>query len=106
MKTAKTKPPKSASASALIIAVILTSLLAIIGVMFVMIARVDRMATSSISENKELNFAVESVVAKISQELALDVPAMPGQEYYDYTDACNPWLANLEPSWSLITVQC
>ena len=85
MKTAKTKPPKSASASALILAVILTSLLAIIGVMFVMIARVDKMATSAISENKELNSAVEAVVALVSQELVLDVPGMPkGGDYYDY----------------------
>jgi hypothetical protein len=107
MKTAKTKPPKSvsrftlhesASASALILAVVLTSLLAIIGVMFVMIARVDKMATSAISENKELNFAVETVVALVSQELVLDVPGMPkGQEYYDYPDANNAWLASLEP---------
>jgi hypothetical protein len=66
--------------------------------MFIMIARVDRMATSAISENKELNFAVETVVAKISQELALDVPGMPkGPEYYDYPDANNAWLASLEP---------
>jgi hypothetical protein len=106
MKTAKTKPPKSvsrftlhesASASALIIAVILTSLLAIIGVMFVMIARVDKMATSAISENKELNFAVETVVALVSQELVLDVPGVAGAEYYDYPDTNNAWLASLEP---------
>jgi hypothetical protein len=83
--------------SALIIAVILTSLLAIIGVMFIMIARVDKMATSAISENKELNFAVETVVAKVSQELVLDVPGVAGQEYYDYPDANNAWLASLEP---------
>ncbi len=83
--------------SALIIAVILTSLLAIIGVMFVMIARVDKMATSAISENKELNFAVEAVVAKISQELVLDVPGVAGAEYYDYPDTNNAWLASLEP---------
>jgi len=70
--------------SALILTVVLTSLLAIVGVLFVMISRVDKMATSSISEYKELNFAVESVVAKISEELALDVPGMPEQEYYDY----------------------
>jgi hypothetical protein len=96
MKTAMTKPPKSASASALIIAVILTSLLAIIGMMFVMIARVDKMATSAISANKELNFAAEAVVAKISQELVLDVPGIAGAEYCDYPDGNDPWLANLE----------
>ncbi len=100
MKTVKTKPLKSASA--LIIAVILTSLLAIIGVMFVMVARVDKMATSSISANKELNFAVEAVVAKVSQELVLDVPRSDSNgielsEYYDYPGNGDKWLASLEP---------
>ncbi|MBN1391828.1 MAG: hypothetical protein JW947_03385 [Sedimentisphaerales bacterium] len=91
--------PPFRPASALIIAVILTSLLAIVGVMFVMVARVDRMATSAIAENKELNFAVDSVVAEISQQLALDVPrlGLGGAEYYDYPGPADPWLANLEP---------
>jgi len=101
MKTTSKKSAKDTLSigSALILAVILTSLLAIIGVMFVMIARVDKMATSAISENKELNFAVETVVAKISQELVLDVPGMPKgkKDYYDYPDANNAWLASLEP---------
>jgi hypothetical protein len=55
------------------------------------------MATSSISENKELNFAIESVIEKISEELALDVPGVPGQEYYDYPGAKDTWLASLQP---------
>ena len=101
LKMTYNKSRKNA-ASALILAVVLTSLLAIIGVMFVMIARVDKMATSAISENKELNFAVETVVAKISQELVLDVPhtdsnGLKLSEYYDYPDANNSWLASLEP---------
>ncbi len=85
--------------SALILAVVLTTLLAIIGVTFVMSARVDKMATAGVSENKELNYAVESVVTKISQLLAVDVPGPnnPGQEYYDYPDSYNRWLASLEP---------
>ncbi|MHC4799710.1 MAG: hypothetical protein ACYTF1_24005, partial [Planctomycetota bacterium] len=84
--------------SALILAVVLTSLLAIVGVMFVMVARVDRISTSAISENRELDSAVEAVVAKISQGLVMDVPGMPeGQEYYDYPDNENAWLASLEP---------
>ncbi len=72
--------------SALILAVVLTSLLAIVGVMFLMVARVNRMATSGISENKELDSAVETVIAKISQELVLDVLDMsdPNRDYYDY----------------------
>jgi hypothetical protein len=93
------KSPKNmlSAGSALILAVVLTSLLAIIGVMFVMIARVDKMATSAISENKELNSAVETVVAKISQELVLDVPGVAGAEYYDYPGDGDKWLASLEP---------
>jgi len=82
--------------SALILVVVLTSLLAIVGVMFVMVARVDRIATSAISENKTLDSAVEMVIARISQELVLDVPRL-GQEYYDYPDEENAWLASLEP---------
>lgn len=83
--------------SALILTVVLTSLLAIVGVLFVMVSRVDRMATSSISDNKELNFAVETIVADISQELTLDIPGVGGQEYYDYPDVNDIWLASLEP---------
>jgi hypothetical protein len=89
--------PRTKLGSALILTVVLTSLLAIIGAMFIMITRVDRMATSSISENKELNFAIESVVAKISQELVLDVPGVAGAEHYDYPGDADKWLASLEP---------
>jgi len=84
--------------SALILTVVLTSLLAIVGVLFLLVARLDKMATSAISQNKELNLAVGTAVAKISQELVLDVPGVAGQEYYDYPDSNNIWLANLEPN--------
>lgn len=83
--------------SALILAVVLTSLLAIVGILFVMAARVDKMATSAISETKGLDFAVETVIAEISRELLLDVPGIAGEEYYDYSDANDPWLASLQP---------
>jgi len=83
--------------SALILVVVLTSLLAIIGVVFLLSSRVDSIATSAISENKELNLAVDTVIAAISQELASDVPGVTGQEYYDYPDPCNPFLSCLEP---------
>jgi len=82
--------------SALILAVLLTSLLAIIGVLFVMTTRIDKIGTSAISENKELDFAVETVIAKISQQLALDVPGA-GAEYQDYPGPEDKWLASLEP---------
>ncbi len=83
--------------SALILTVVLTTLLAIVGVLFVMVSRVDKIATSAISENKELNFAVESVIAKITEELVLDVPGVAGQEYHDYPGPQDKWLACLEP---------
>jgi len=84
--------------SALILTVVLTSLLAIIGVLFLMASRIDKMATSATADNRQLGFAVDSVVAQISEVLARDVPgASPPQEYYDYPDANNAWLADLEP---------
>jgi len=85
------------SGSALILVVVLTSLLAVIGTLFLMSSRVTKMETSSIAAGKDLNLAVHSIVAQISRELVLDVPGVPGQEYYDYPDPCNAWLANLEP---------
>jgi hypothetical protein len=98
LRTANSKQ-RTNLGSALILTVVLTSILAVIGVLFIMMARVDRMATSAISENKELNFAVEAVVAKISQELILDIPGMPKgvEDYYDYPDSNDAWLASLEP---------
>jgi hypothetical protein len=86
--------------SALILAVVLTSLLAIVGVTFIMFARVEKISTSAVTANKELNLAVDTVIADISRQLALDVPHYAPnypQEYYDYPDPCNFWLANLEP---------
>lgn len=52
--------------SALILTVVLTSLLAIVGVLFIMTARIDRMATSAATENQQLNLAVDTVVARFS----------------------------------------
>ena len=84
--------------SALILTVVLTSLLAIVGVLFLMASRIDKMATTATADNRQLGFAVDSVVAQISEVLAKDVPvASSGQEYYDYPDANDAWLADLEP---------
>jgi hypothetical protein len=82
--------------SALILAVVLTSLLAIVGVLFVLVTRIDKITTSVISESKELDFAIETVLTKISQELAIDVPGQ-GAEYQDYPGPEDKWLASLEP---------
>jgi hypothetical protein len=95
--------------SAIILAVVLTSLLAIIGVIFLLSSRVDSIATSAISENKDLNLAVDTVIAQISEDLAFDVfrGSIDPNQYCDYPDPCNPWLASLEPNdaslWPHIT---
>jgi hypothetical protein len=86
------------SGSALILTVVLTSLLAMVGVLFLMVARIDKMATSATTEHRQLTFAVDTVVALVGEELAADVPDAPNDvEYYDYPDANDPWLAPLEP---------
>ncbi len=87
--------------SALILTVVLTSLLGMVGVLFLLTARLNSMATSSISESQDLDYAVDSVLAQISQVLADDVPDDDEpNKYYDYPDDNNPWLSNLEPNES------
>ena len=84
--------------SALILTVVLTSLLAVVGVLFVMAARIDKMASSATSDNRDLALAVDTVLAQVNEDLMADVPGRTqGQEYYDYPDANNAWLADLEP---------
>ena len=88
--------------SALILTVVLTSLLAIVGVLFLMITRVDRMAASGASQGKELDLAVDAIVAKISEQLIWDVPGtrLAGgryPEYHDYPGPDDRWLASSEP---------
>ena len=103
MKVSKKKVvrPAFSAGSALILAVVLTSLLAIIGVLFLMASRVNKIATSAISQTRELDLAVDTVVAQIAEQLALDVPRVDAngvlQDYYDYPDDKNAWLASLEP---------
>ncbi len=58
---------RRSAGSALILTVVLTSLLAIVGVLFLMMARVNKITASSISKNKELDSAVDTVIAKISE---------------------------------------
>jgi hypothetical protein len=85
--------------SALILAVVLTSLLAMIGALFFMSSRVEKMSASSLANQQDLDSAVETVLARIMDQLALDVPGMPmGGEYCDYPDSNDLWLASLEPT--------
>lgn len=91
--------------TALVMVVVLTVLLAIIGVLFVMAARLDEMTTSSVVYDRDLDNAVDTVVELISQRLAEDVPGDGIQEPFDcaapdltpmltYADR---WLAPIEP---------
>ncbi len=84
--------------SALILAVVLTSLLALVGVLFVMAARIDKMATSATADSRELALAVDTVLAEINETLIADVPGVRSTTaYYEYPDANNAWLADAEP---------
>ena len=84
--------------SAIILAVVLTTLLAIIGVLFLFSSRVDSVATSAVGDNHDLKLAVDTVVSQISQVLTHNVPGIDANgTYYNYPDVNNPWLACLEP---------
>ncbi|MBU2457302.1 MAG: hypothetical protein KKE31_01530, partial [Planctomycetes bacterium] len=103
-KTKRFKPAPALSCesksggSALIMTIVLTSLLAIVAVMFVAVARMDRASTSNIADNKTLDLAAKSIAEIISRELINDTPGVrSGEEYYDYPDPCNAWLASIEP---------
>jgi hypothetical protein len=88
----------------------LTVLLAILGAVFVLMARMEKTATSARAESEELKLAADSVVGTIMQRLADDLPQYnEAGRYYDYpgrwyadgsadlTDSNDSWLANLEP---------
>ncbi|MHC4501223.1 MAG: hypothetical protein ACYS21_19170, partial [Planctomycetota bacterium] len=110
----KLKSAKCRAGSALVLVVVVTAMLAVVGVMFVMMSRVDSIATSAISENRELLAAVDTVVKQINTVLVDDLFGGdanmlngPGDstslsigdedEYWDYPGADDTWLANLEP---------
>lgn len=96
--------------SALIMTVVLTVLLAIVAVMFVMVARMDSASTSNIVDSKTLDNAAKSIIEIIGKELVLDTPGVALKagllpksdypqyyDYQDYPDVYDAWLANIEP---------
>lgn len=106
---------KYRAGSALVLVIVITVLLATVGVMFVMMSRLGQVATSAIADNRELSAAVDVVVNRIHTVLVDDLFGGddnmfngPGDsnsitfigdedEYYDYPGPDDPWLANLEP---------
>ncbi len=83
--------------SALILTVVLTSILAIVAVLFLLASRVETLSTSSLIDERDLNLAVDTIISKLSNELVLDTPGVAGQEYYDYPGDRDRWLASIEP---------
>jgi hypothetical protein len=86
--------------SALILVVVVTVLLAVIGVMFLMVARASELETAAVVQNKDLNNAVDTVVAKINETLVEDLFNATGfvPNAQDSTND-DPWLCDLEPVW-------
>jgi DNA uptake protein ComE-like DNA-binding protein len=77
--------------------VVLTSLLAMVGVLFLLTSRLNRSATKATHDIQRLELGVDQVLNRVKQQLILDVPGVAGQEYYDAPDGNDPWLASLEP---------
>ncbi len=90
-------PDSLPKGSALILTVVLTSILAIVGVLFLLASRVEMLSTSSLTDERDLNLAVDTIISKLSNTLVLDTPGVGGQEYYDYPGEEDRWLASIEP---------
>lgn len=102
-RTRQTREARS-TGSALILTVVLTTVLAIVGILFVMLSRMDRISATASSQARQLDLAVDAVIAAIDDQLAQDTPGvvldqagMPVAEYEDYPNARDLWLASLEP---------
>jgi hypothetical protein len=61
------------SGSALILVVVVTVLLAVVGVMFLMVARAGETQSGAVVQSKDLNAAVETVVNRINEVLVDDL---------------------------------
>lgn len=94
--------------SALILVVVVTVLLAMVGIMFLMVSRVGDMMGAGTEQEYQLDQAVQAVTARIERLLMEDlfgknltsgiVDKKGGSnEPYDAPDTADPWLASLEP---------
>lgn len=110
----KTKYRKSGGSlrcgSALILVVVVTVLLAVIGVMFLMVSRVGDMLGSAARQDFLLDQAVETVTDRIELVLMQDLFGSDltsglcdgkgrTNECCDVSGMADPWLASLEPVW-------
>lgn len=96
--------------SALILVVVVTVLLAMVGIMFLMVSRVGDMMGSGARQEYEMDQAVGAVTARIEHILLQDLfgPNLSrtiadgggaSNEPYDAPGQRDPWLASLEPVW-------
>lgn len=111
MKTKTENRNPARRGSALILVIVVTVLLAVIGVMFVMVTRLDGVLSASIIQDRRLDEAVRQTTARIEQILMEDLfgsddpNAMPADgrglsnEPWDAPGPDDPWLADLEPVW-------
>ncbi|MHC4445027.1 MAG: hypothetical protein ACYTA5_20710, partial [Planctomycetota bacterium] len=108
--------------NALIMAVAMTTLLAIIGTSFVLMSRLDRQAVKGVAEDHSLDAALEQTISIIKETLANDVVRLDriggapskiklldptdenpketlefSNEPYDYPGDNDKWLASIEP---------
>jgi len=93
---------KYRAGSALVLVIVITVLLATVGVMFVMMARVSQVATSAIADNRDLSAAVDVVVNRIQTILVQDLfgnriyPSADVHLFAHSTDPCGrPNYSNL-----------
>ena len=86
--------------SAMILVVVVTVLLAVVGVMFVMVARIGEMETSAVIDSSDLDTAIDSVVEHIDTVLVEDLfgtgSTMGANGPLYNQPGHNPWLASLE----------
>lgn len=96
--------------SALILVVVVTVLLAMVGIMFLMVSRVGDMMGTGARQEYEMAQAVGAVTARIEHILMQDLfgPNLSrtiadgggtSNESYDAPGTADPWLASLEPVW-------
>ncbi len=112
---------KRRSGSALILVVVLTVLLSLIGLMFILASRIEQATSASVSVERDLSAAADSVVDRINKVLVDDLfgarrqarlcsgasENVPGtavayNERYDSPGTMDPWLMSVNPGWSEI----
>lgn len=111
MKTIKDNNSMKRQGSALILVIVVSVLLAVIGMMFVMVSRLEGVLSASVIQDRELDEAVNMTTARIEQILMKDLfgGTMQGDlvddsgaffarnEPYDCYGRDDGWLAPLEP---------